>query len=237
MPVHGNLCYLEESINSILRQTYTDFELLIMDDGSPERVSIGYDLEDPRVTLFRQNIQRGVPATLNTLLDKCKGDFICRQDGDDISRPNRLEKQMNALNDGYDLVLSNYGKIDENSNEINDMWITDINMATVDDIKNNIHKRNYIVGGAPMWTRKVFERIGYFDEKLKVAQDYNYWIRILKLFEPTKLGDVLYYHRKHGNSHRLKTSKYMKDDNITIGYNELAQQRALEYAIIKERNM
>lgn len=236
MPIRNNLKYVKESINSILDQTHGDFELLIADDGSTEPVlDLINTIDDDRIKVISNKEWLGVPATLNKLLDLSTGDFICRQDSDDLSDKRRFELQVKALKGAADYVTSRYGKINENGDTIRNQWMEKANSVDSDFIKANIGKENLIVGGAPMWTRKVFDKIGYFDPALRVAQDYNYWIRILNFFDLEIIDEKLYFHRAHCNSHRKSTTEYVREvKGQLVDFHLLAHERALNHTIIKE---
>ena len=98
MPAYNAEEFLEESISSILNQTYSDFELLIGDDGSTDRtMEIIQSFCDDRIIVMRNEKNLGIPCTLNRLIKASKGEYIARQDSDDISLPKRLEKQVDFL--------------------------------------------------------------------------------------------------------------------------------------------
>lgn len=106
MPVYNAELYLEESISSILNQTFTDFELLIGDDGSADRSpAIISSFKDDRITVIRNGKNRGISNTLNRLIAASVGEYIARQDSDDISLPKRLEKQVEFLDENPEIGL------------------------------------------------------------------------------------------------------------------------------------
>ena len=87
--------YLRSAIESILNQTYSNFEFIIIDDGSTnDSVSIIESYDDERIVLIKNTENQGVTRSLNIALDHCKGDYIARMDSDDVSFPNRFEKQV-----------------------------------------------------------------------------------------------------------------------------------------------
>jgi glycosyltransferase involved in cell wall biosynthesis len=95
MPVYNGERFLREAVESILNQTFGDFEFLIIDDGSLDRsaeIIRGYD--DPRIRLIRNETNLGIVASLNRGIDQAQGEYIARMDCDDISMPARLEKQV-----------------------------------------------------------------------------------------------------------------------------------------------
>jgi len=236
LPCRNNINYLRESIDSILTQSYQDFELIIVDDFSDEPVwDILDTIKDERVRKYKNDKQIGLPQTLNKIIDLSKGDIFCRQDNDDISHKDKLKLQLELLQQGNDFIACKYQKINENGNLINSTWIDNANKATPEFIKKNITKESYIVGPAVMWSRKVFNTIGYFDPLMKIASDYNFFVRILKYFNVRIVNKVLYYHRKHKDSHRKFDLKYRQEDNIKTDYYHLALQRAETNTIIKDK--
>jgi len=234
MPCRNNIKYLQQSIDSILSQTYTDFDLIIINDCSTEPVSdILNKYNDNRIIILENDKQMGVPYTLNRILDASRGEYFCRQDNDDISAPDRLYEQVKMLESGYDFVSCRIGSIDSNGNESHNSWVKAVNKTGVDHIKSNIGNSNFLAGGSTMWTRSVFDKIGYFDPKLRVGQDYNYWIRILKYFDICIVEKVLYFHRQHDGSHRRYTNTYRDENNRVVDYHKLSQTRAINNPIIK----
>src|SRR2546423_279818 len=109
LPVYNAMPYLQAAVESILGQTYSDFEFLIIDDGSSDG-SADYlrSLRDPRVRLsVREN--RGLGATLNELFRNSRTEYVARMDADDICEPRRLEKQMAFLRDHGNVVMLGTG--------------------------------------------------------------------------------------------------------------------------------
>ena len=111
MPVYNVEKYIVQAIECILNQTYSNFELLICDDGSQDRtVEIIESYSDSRIKLFKNKANRGNLKTTNFLLQQCKGDFITIQDGDDYSVSNRFEIILNAFekHPAIGMIGSNY---------------------------------------------------------------------------------------------------------------------------------
>ena len=98
MPVYNGDKYLKKSINSILRQTFDDFELIIINDGSTDlSLSIIKSYQDKRIKIINNSKNIGIAYSLNKGLNKANGDYIARQDQDDISHPERFMCQVNYL--------------------------------------------------------------------------------------------------------------------------------------------
>jgi glycosyltransferase involved in cell wall biosynthesis len=108
MPVYNGERFLKEAIGSILHQTFQQFELLIIDDGSTDNsVSIIKEYDDPRIRLIQNETNKGISFTLNLGLRKAKADLIARMDADDISYPERLAKQYAYMQSNPDCMLLN----------------------------------------------------------------------------------------------------------------------------------
>ena len=106
MPVYNSAMYVEDSIVSILQQTMTDFELIVVDDGSTdESVDIIRKISDDRIVLICNDRNRGISYTTNRALKAAKGKYIAHLDSDDLSLPNRLEEELNYLEKNPDVTL------------------------------------------------------------------------------------------------------------------------------------
>jgi glycosyltransferase involved in cell wall biosynthesis len=227
MPVYNNLEFLKESIDSVLGQTYEDFEFIILDDGSTEPVWDFLDqYSDSRIVKIRNKENIGLTKSLNICLDKVMGDFIARHDSDDISLPTRFEEEIRCFVDGVGLVSTYAKTVDKNGKDVSCRY------CEVDSRKkgSDIKKGNYVIGSSAIFSRKVFDTIGYYDEKLYIAQDYNYWIRLLKHFGHIVVDKVLCVLRRHAGSVRTRHVEFRH-----FNWNKLCNERADEYPTIKKR--
>ena len=112
MPVYNGAAFLPESIDSILSQTYKDFEFLIINDGSTddsEKIILSYD--DPRIKYLKNDVNLGVIGTLNRGLEIIKTKYIIRMDADDLALPYRIQVQVDYMDKHPDIVLSGSRKI------------------------------------------------------------------------------------------------------------------------------
>lgn len=231
MPVYNNVKYLRESIDSILAQTYGDFEFIIIDDASTEPVwNVLESYDDPRIIKQRNLENIGLTKSLNICLDMASGDIIARQDSDDISLPTRFEKELPLMTDNVGLV-SCYAYRFNSNGKIRDPWLSSEVRFSDEKIKAYINRANCIVGPAAMYSREAFEKIGYYDETLYLAQDYNYWIRLLQFFDVKLCREVLYALRAHEKSVRTVRSK--KDNTDWV---QKCKVRAKEHPVIKEKS-
>ena len=214
MPVYNAEKYLNETIDSILDQTYDDFEFLIIDDGSTDRsLQILNSYNDPRIKVFKNEKNIGYIQTLNKLLELAKGEYIARQDNDDISFPNRIEKQVHFLNNNVDIGLCGTNAyVFGNKKKKTMMPICD----------NEI--RAYMIINSPfchptiMYRKSIFEELGVakYDESLCPAEDYAMWFEISKKTKLANLTEPLLKYRWHENntSQLKKNIQIEKADNI-----------------------
>ena len=233
MPVFNDIKYLGQSISSILKQTYTNFEFIILDDGSTEDVEgVVKRYKDERIRLYRNLYNIGLTKSLNICLDLAKGDYIARHDSDDISRYNRFEEELKCFKEGKNIgLVSCWGRqVDMGGNVIHHVWFDKTIRIPESEIKKNITTGNYIVGSGAVFTREVFEKIGYYDEYFVTAQDYNYWLRILKYFDVRIAKKDLYY--IHDNENSVRKKRVIKADWIIPECN----RRANENTEIKNRD-
>ena len=201
MAVYNCAQYLPESIESILNQTVRNFEFIIIDDGSDGSVAnVLNRYNDQRLRKIRLNENMGLTKCLNIALDLAEGDIFVRHDGDDIALPERLEKEILLLKGRVGLVSCWAEPIDQNGNIADDPWIQEDSRQSVQDIERMLPRKNCILSPGAIFTREVFNRIGYFDPEVKYAQDYNYWIRLTRQFMINIVPEVLVQKRIHTKS-------------------------------------
>jgi len=185
--------WLNEALDSILKQTFKDFEIILVDDGSKNDEYL-WDvvLRDKRIKVFFHKKNRNQASAMNTGLKKSSGDYICFLDCDDKYAPEKLKNQLIYLikNKEVDMVYSDGWYIDEDG-KIKGKY------TLIDDPKN-ILKFNHISYLSVLIRKKVFDKVGYFDEKLNRSQDWDMWVRVYKAgFVIKKMKERLIYYRIH----------------------------------------
>jgi glycosyltransferase involved in cell wall biosynthesis len=234
LPVYNNMAYLSDAISSILTQTVDDLECIIFDDGSTEPVwQVIETFTDPRLVLVRHPTNRGLAAALNFSLDVARGRYFARMDSDDVSLPTRLEEQLALFTAGVGLVSCWGYTVTADGQRVppaEDPYLFTRIRVSNDAIRQNITQGNLILGAASVFPREVFERIGYFDEELVLAEDYNYWLRILQHYEVAVVPQELYQRRRHANN-----MSHWQRFSSQIDYAELGRQRARQFPTITQR--
>lgn len=177
MCVYNGEEYLKESVDSILRQTYKEFEFLIIDDCSTDdTLKVLNSYEDPRITLFVNDENIGLTKSLNKGLLLARGGYIARMDADDISAVNRLQTQLDIMESNKDITLiyGNTDFIDVNSEKI----CSSYRPKSVDKVLKNLEINNFIPHPTVMFVKSDIISVGGYDERLNVAQDLDLWIRL-----------------------------------------------------------
>jgi len=199
--------YLAYAINSVLYQTYSNWELLLLDDGSTDtslKTARYYESIDRRIKALSDGKNQGLPARLNQLSTLANGEFYCRMDADDMMHPKRLEKQLHYLikHPKIDLLGSGLISID-NDNQITGLrkGITKERFDLKDIIKGGWAVHPTIMGKTT-WFKK-----NKYDTTLKRAQDYDLWIRTIQTSWFSKLPEPYLYYREASTS---TVKKYFK---------------------------
>jgi glycosyltransferase involved in cell wall biosynthesis len=224
--VYNHLAYLGESIESILGQTYGDFEFIVIDDASNEPVwdvVQDYARRDRRIRPIRNSRNLGLAQSLNLGLDLAEGDFIARQDADDRSHPQRFANQLPAFAPNVGLVTCWAVPIDTSGEVIGGACYERRCHVDSDEAARIVRgqQKNAVIEPSMMFSRAVFEKIGYHDVAVGWLESYNYVLRILQFFDFAVVQEVLYF-RRRGTSTNERTTK-----------EEFARLRAREAAIIK----
>ena len=167
MSVFNDQKNIESSVNSILDQTYKNFELLVRDDGSTDQTrKILESIKDKRIKLFTSSKNIGLTKSLNLLIKKSSGTLIARQDSDDISLKDRFEIQVNRLISGsYDAVLSRAILKDSSSLRPNFSFYLPKKFV--------IKYKNPFIHGTLLIRKKILIELGMYDENFIYAQDYK----------------------------------------------------------------
>jgi len=197
MSVYNGEKYLEEAIKSILDQTFQDFEFLIVDDGSSDRTPLildEYKRKDQRIRIIKNPENIGLTKSLNKAIKEAKGEYIARQDVDDISLPQRLEKQVYFMENNRKIALlgSAVGIIGEENDILRKKVQCPKNQLT-----KRLKKRNFFVHGSLMIRKNILERVGFYDEEMKMAQDYELSLRISKVAPIACINEICYLLRRH----------------------------------------
>lgn len=191
MSVYNGMPFLPEAVKSILNQTYRNFEFIIVNDASTDE-SFKYlkSLKDRRIKLIENPKNLGLAASLNRGLKQAKGNYIARMDADDISLPQRFEKQMEFLlkNPSVDLCGTWAHLIDENEKTIGERkFYTSDNM-----IKKALAILSPIIHPTMLARKEFFKKLDGYNEKFDYAEDYELLMRAKNHFKFANLPMILF---------------------------------------------
>ncbi|WP_017318943.1 glycosyltransferase family 2 protein [Mastigocladopsis repens] len=216
MSVYNGDQYLRESIESILNQTFTDFEFIIIDDGSVDcswQILSEYADKDRRVKLFKNEENIGLTKSLNKGLKLAKGEYIARQDADDVSLPERFNKQVELLDKSPEVVLvsCNIDWIDSEGRFIGKQP----RECDRDLVAWYLLFYNHVAGHSQvMFRQKPVSDLGGYSEDYRYSQDYELWSRLSKVGDIVILSDALLQQRRHDKS--ISSAKQLEQDTYSL---------------------
>ncbi len=238
LPVYNGEKYLKDAIESILNQTFQDFELIIINDcsqDSSEDIARYYTLLDSRVFYYRNDTNLKLPKSLNMGFSKARGHYWTWTSCDNIYLPDALKELNKALDadDEVSLVYSSIRIIDERGEkkEI-------INAGP----PNYLIFRN-VVGACFLYRRSIAEKVGSYDDSLFLCEDYEYWLRIASHSKIHPIMECLYEYRRHSNSLSHQNEKEIIAKGIWVqkkyysNFIRTHQEAALFYAHLRARDV
>lgn len=224
MPVYNGEKYLHESIGSILNQTFTNFEFVIINDCSVDKsAEIIKSFRDPRIRYFENDKNMGLIATLNKGLNFAQGEYIARMDQDDISLPERLSQQVSFLDCYPEVgVLGTAVQLIKSDG-------TNINSPLCFPSSSNcIEWCMYfycpIAHPAVLMRKDVVMRVGGYAIEALHAEDYDLWVRLSKVTQLSNLAETLLKLRKHDSN----MTKVFLSENLNIA-DKISQRFVTEH--------
>jgi glycosyltransferase involved in cell wall biosynthesis len=203
LPVYNGEQFLKESIQSILEQTYTHFELIIVNDGSTDAThSIINSYVDDRIICIHSPQNKGLIASLNEAIHLAKGDYIVRMDADDIAFKNRIQLQVQYLIDhpAIAIVASHAIFFDQDIHTPITNWELDLKTNTPQEIKHTLAWENCMIHPSVCMRAEIAKTLLY-NPAQKNYEDYDLWLRAsahnLKI---GKIKEPLLYYRVQSNS-------------------------------------
>lgn len=208
MPVYNGEKYLKEAIDSVLAQTYTNFELLVIDDGSTDNsVEIIKSYEDPRIILLQNGTNFGVGYTRNVGINNAKGDYLAWMDCDDLIHKERFEKQLSFLQDHPEVGICGtwWVRIGDGRPRV---------LRSSQDpeiIKASLLFYPAINPATAMYNMTLVKKAGIkYDARLLVAEDYDFYFEASFHFPMHNIGEVLYSYRASETSIMKKFAEQEK---------------------------
>lgn len=207
LPTYNGEKYICESVDSVLNQTFADFELIIVDDCSTDSTPeiIGdFAQKDNRIKIIHNKENKRLPESLNIGFRESKGEYLTWTSDDNIYLPNAIATMVSVLN------------------EKKDTYMVCTDMDLINDIGEIIGKANkhsndtiYIndnVGACFLYRAEVLKEIGEYDTSMALVEDYDYWIRVYKKYGYIeRIDEVLYKYRWHNNSLTFSKAKEIRN--------------------------
>lgn len=230
MPMYNASRYLRECIDSVLAQTFTDFEFLIADDGSTDNsVEIVESYFDTRIRLIKR--EHNYIATLNALISEAKGKYLAKMDADDIMTPNRISDQFSFMenNKEVDIMFGGIALISEDEKPLGQTFCTDSGFITIDDLTegcNLAHPTAFI-------RRTSISSKSYmlYNPNFVYAEDYSLWVDLLiaglKIFNSAQ---IFGYYRRH--EQQVSITKYSEQQQKS----KIIRKRAIAYQAFRIQN-
>jgi glycosyltransferase involved in cell wall biosynthesis len=210
IPAYNSMTYLPKTLESVLRQTFTDFEVLIINDGSSDNiVEWALQIADPRVRLISQPNQ-GVSVARNIGITHAQGEYIAFLDADDLWQPTKLEKQVRCLEDdpAAGLVYTWTAFIDESDQPTG--------VSIVSHAEGNVWKQIVVrdmisTGSSPMTRRECIASVGVFDANISIGEDRDMWTRIAARYPFAVVKEPLTLYRRHSRNTTKNSKKIVHE--------------------------
>lgn len=197
LPVYNGEQYISKAIESVLEQTYSNLELIIVNDCSTDKTAeivSRYAEQDSRIKVINNPVNLKLPNTLNVGFEQATGDYYTWTSDDNLYKENAIERMVYTLNSrpDIDMVYADFTIIDSEGEEIS---VSPTHWREPDKLLFS-----NMIGACFLYTREVAEKVGKYDANLFLAEDYDYWIRIFRVGKMTHLTENLYYYRQHAES-------------------------------------
>ncbi len=245
LPTYNGEEFLSNSIESVINQTFQDWELIIVNDCSTDNslsIAEDYVKKDNRIKIINNDENKKLPESLNIGFREARGEYYTWTSDDNEYYPNAIEKMVNFLdiNKSYGMVYAVCKTINIENDEVG-RW-GDIAITPVELLEGNI------IGACFLYRSEVANIVGYYDKRHFLAEDHDYWLRLYKRSKIAHLEEELYFYRHHKNSLTAKKSKnawyisrnlsvhyYTEYEQIFPAYASLIQNRwQLMQAIVNE---
>ena len=219
IPVYNCAKYIMAAIESVLAQKYTDYELLIIDDGSTDNTAeIIATIKDSRIIFLKNSRNRGIVYTLNKGISLAKGKYIARMDGDDIVLGNRLEIQVDFLNNNpdYGIVGGWYQVTNENGR------IVDTVEGTTNDSSAQLGLlfRNQFAHSVVTMRTDLAKQLKY-DPEFQYCEDYDLWVRFAEVSKVANLPAYYLSYRWYSENSCNRKQKELKQTILNLLSREL----------------
>lgn len=215
LPTYKRAKLLAQAVASVLAQSHQNWELIVVDDHSPDdtpQVMAAFD--DPRIRYVRNDPNLKLPRTLNRGFALARGELLTWTSDDNLFEPHAIERMVARLQRGdCDLVYADYYLFSQQDAQGRPL---DIHHDRLPDVVQ-LEKGNHI-GACFLYTRQVFESIGDYDPELFLVEDYDYFIRVAQRFRLAHIAEPLYYFRRDDDTLYLSRFAEVKASDVLVRF-------------------
>jgi len=218
IPNYNNEKYIGDAIKSVLNQTFSDLELIIIDNDSTDNsLEVANEFKDSRIKIIRNSTNIGMTKNWNKCVSKSSGEYIIILHSDDFFAPDIVEKEVKILEEN-----SNVGMVHTGAVILNELSKTHQNCLNYEEsyIKNGIEQFKMNIQGnriycpTVMVRRECYDTLGVFDDNFQYCPDWEMWLRIALKFDVAYISQPLLHYRVHGDN---TTFSFNKTYNINLG--------------------
>ena len=214
IPAYNAQDYIGDAINSVLEQTYKNIEVIIIDDKSTDetsKIAATYAKNDKRIIFIKNDQNLGIGGNRSKGLELAKGEYICWQDADDISIPDRIEKQVDVLESKPKAgVVGGWLQFFSNEGE------GAVRKYSADDkeLRSKIFMYNPVAQPASMFRSECFDKVGGYNEAYKVSEDLEMLFRVGEEYEFANVQAIVLKYRQSSTS--LTATKLREMEKTTL---------------------
>jgi glycosyltransferase involved in cell wall biosynthesis len=241
IPAYNSMEFLPRTLNSVLCQTFRDFEVIIVNDGSKDNIEDWMKtIEDKRVRLISQSNQ-GQSAARNIGICQSEGDYIAFLDSDDLWDPKKLEKQVNVLDENLEagLVYTWSAELSMDDKVLRKIW----KFSDEGNVWEKLVQGNTIsCGSVPMIRRDCIEKVGLFSKFPFACEDWDFWLRVSAIYQFKVVREVLTYYRTNPYGLSISTPRGMKKrlSDMELSFNSILnaafESAPQEYHYLRSRS-
>jgi glycosyltransferase EpsE len=216
MPAYNAEKYISESIDSILIQTFADFELIIVDDCSKDKtwdIIQEYTKKDKRIVGIKNKYNLGISANRNKLKKIAKGEYIMWQDADDISTEDRMKRQVEVLDQDSSVgIVGGYLQFFDETGDLSIRKYDDLDSQ----LRKNIFRYSPVSQGASMTRKNVLDEVGDYDLYYSSGEDLDISFRIGSKYKFANIQDIVLKYRQNESGSTIGALKRMELNTISI---------------------
>ena len=204
IPSYNCGAFIGKAIQSVLDQTYQDFEIIVIDDCSTDNSEeVVKSFKDPRIKFFKNEKNLGMVPNTNKALKLASGEFVGVLHPDDYYAPKMIETTLKAFSENPEVgfIYSSYVVVDKDDKIVTKIKLCDCNKTfkSKEEFKK-LAIKNYAPPSAVLFRKKCYEDVGPLDEEFPYPHDWNMWLRISLKYDSARLSDYLSYYRMHRKS-------------------------------------